>query len=212
MNGTTGRKEDGRHAEYPPLLHQTTRATLPRAALYVDLGSAGGQLAADEQATLTQYIASGRRVYFAGDNSVGWGEWNNSFLAVVGGVAGPDVLGLGLMSPIVNSEITAGVSSVTYQPTGSATGGTQWFDQNVMQLWGAEQNVLSVLEFGMLRDGRWTETSNAQLGQNVSAWLTEVPEPSTYAMMLMGMGALDSWHVGTQARRVPRPAVPGAQR
>jgi hypothetical protein len=159
-------------------------------ALYLDLGPLGNALTATEQATLSAYIASGRRVFFLGENS-GWASWNSSFLSVVGGAAGPDLV-TAVMSPIVNNEITAGVTSVTLAGTGSATGGTQLFDANVMQLRGAQQNVFSSFDYNAFNNASWALTSNARLGQNVSAWLAGsptvvIPEPSSYALIAGGL-------------------------
>jgi hypothetical protein len=164
-------------------------------ALFLDLGAlSNGAMSAAEQATLTQYIASGRRVFFLGENT-GWAPWNNSFLSVVGGAAGPDLLGAQPpMTPVVANALTQGVTSVTFLGAGTATGGTQLFNQNVVQLRGTAGNVVSAFDYNMFANSQWAVTSNAQFGQNVATWLAAptvvIPEPSTYALLASGIVAL----------------------
>jgi hypothetical protein len=162
-------------------------------ALYLDLGPLSNQLSATEQATLSAYIASGRRVFFLGEN-VAWANWNNSFLSVVGGTSAPNGVS-GIITPIVNNAITAGVTGAQTTGPGAALGGTQLFNENVMQLWGAQQSVFSSFDYNVFTNANWTEQSNARLGQNVAAWLAAtptvvIPEPSTYALLATGLAAL----------------------
>jgi hypothetical protein len=162
-------------------------------ALYLDLGPSSNSLTVAEQNTLSQYIASGRRVFFLGENT-GWATWNADFLSVVGGSAGPNGT-TGNITSIVNNVITAGVTSVAVTGPGTATGGTQLFNQNVMQLRGAQQNVFSSFDYNAFTNANWSLENNARLGQNVSAWLAAtptvvIPEPSTYALLGTGLVAL----------------------
>ncbi|MCU0646724.1 MAG: PEP-CTERM sorting domain-containing protein [Gemmatimonadaceae bacterium] len=163
-------------------------------ALYLDLGAlSNGAMTAAEQATLTQYIASGRRVFFLGEND-SWAPWNGSFLSVVGGAAGPNLTGSPPMTPIVANALTAGVTSVTTVGAGSATGGTQLFNQNVVQLRGASNSVVSAFDYNMFSNAQWANTSNAQFGQNVATWLAAptvvIPEPDTVALLAAGLAAV----------------------
>lgn len=174
-------------------------------ALFLDLGAlgAGGGLSAQEQVTLAQYIASGRRVFFIGENNSGWPGWNNSFLSVVGGTALPPLVN-GAITAVGTHPITAGVSSVTLTGAMAVTGGTSLFSQNVGTLWGAQQNVFSFFDYNAFNNTNWVLTDNARFGANVAQWLAgtqvaAVPEPSTYALLATGLVVLGAVRRRTRA-------------
>jgi hypothetical protein len=161
-------------------------------ALFLDLGPSGtnGALSAQEQLTLTQYIASGRRVFFLGENN-SWAAWNNSFLSVVGGTANPTLVG-GVIAATGTHPITTGVAGVTLTGGIAAVGGTALFAPNVGTLWGAQQNVFSFLDYNAFNNTNWPLTDNARFGTNVAQWLAAqptqvVPEPATYALLATGL-------------------------
>jgi hypothetical protein len=164
-------------------------------ALFLDLGAsgAGGALSAQEQVTLAQYIASGRRVFFLGENNA-WAGWNNSFLSLVGGTASPTLV-TGPVTATGTHPITSGVTTVTITGGIAATGGTALFTPAVGALWGGAQNVFSFLDYNAFNNTNWGLTDNARFGGNVAQWLAGtqvgvVPEPSTYALLATGLVVL----------------------
>lgn len=160
-------------------------------ALFLDLGAlANGAMSAQEQLTLAQYIASGRRVFFLGENN-SWAGWNNSFLSVVGGTANTTTIS-GAATATVAHPITAGVSTVTLLGAMAVSGGTALFNPSVGTLWGVQQNVFSFFDYNAFANTNWTATDNARFGTNVAQWLAGtpvnvVPEPSTYALVGTGL-------------------------
>jgi hypothetical protein len=163
-------------------------------ALWLDQRWTGGSLSGTELSNLATFISTGKRVVMIGENSA-WASWNNQILGLVGGTFVGD--GFGSATTIYSHALTAGVSSVTLPAAGLSTvsGGTALFNQNWATLWGANQNVLTLLDVNVMSDGNWGAANNAVFANNVAQWIsaappqTNVPDGgSTVAMM--GLAAL----------------------
>ncbi|WP_425038821.1 VPLPA-CTERM sorting domain-containing protein [Primorskyibacter sp. S187A] len=170
-------------------------------ALYVETRGTTSQLSAAELANIAAFISTGKRVYLGGENT-SWTTWNNSILSLVGSSAGASVTGF--QTTTLMHPLTAGVAQVNV-PAGSgpATGGTSLFSGNFANLWGADQNVLTLQDTNMFQNAFIGEQDNTQFARNVSAWLADgdvttapVPVPAALPFLLTGLAGL-----GLMARR-----------
>jgi hypothetical protein len=180
---------------------ENASAVLGFDALWIDLRNGSNSLSSLERTALGQFITSGKRVIFMGENQ-GFRTWNNSFLTLVGGsatttnISGP----LTVAAAAATHPLTQGLTGLRTASAGQASGGTALFSENVATLWGAQQNVLTYLDASNLRQANWNGSlpgglsNDGQFGNNMSAWLaapaTVVPEPATYAMLGMGLVTL----------------------
>ena len=174
----------------------------------------------DEMANLLAFIQTGRRVVLVGENA-SWGGWNAALLTMLGGREGP-LTGLlpnqggspglgcqdGLTARAVDHMLTQGVANVGMACGGYAIGGTSLFAYGVATLWGANENVLTVLDGNVLDD--YTRNSdNQQFRNNVVSWIAGAPasaavaivtpEPGTWA--LLGTGLLALGGIATRRKR-----------
>jgi hypothetical protein len=159
-------------------------------ALFLTARSPGDFLSVAEQAALSAYIATGRRVALIGENSA-WTAWNSTMLAVVGGTyAGSDTSAT--LTPAIVHQLTAGVASWDTIADGVvASGGTSVFNQNVVTLWMPGQNVVSILSINAIDDSFGASAGNLQFETNLAEWLNsgtqqEVPEPATLILACLG--------------------------
>jgi len=183
---------------------ENAAAVLGFDALWIDLRNGSNRLSSAEATVLAQFIASGKRVIFMGENQ-GFLPWNNSFLTLVGGSA-TTVNISGVLTVAATHPLTQGLTGLRTSSAGQASGGTALFSQNVATLWGTQQNVLTYLDASNLTQANWNGSlpgglsNDGQFGNNMSAWLaapaTVVPEPATYAMLGTGLVTL-----GAIARR-----------
>jgi hypothetical protein len=163
-------------------------------AIWVDMRgppNSSSSLSAAEIANLSAFAASGGRIVMIGEN-FNWTTWDNSILGVAsGGVAtiNPGFFS-GTATPILAHSLTAGVSSLPIFGSGTTNGGTALFDANFATLWGPSLNVLTILDVNVLGDNPDT----LRFGQNIAAFVTgstsAVPEPSTWAMIILGFAGM----------------------
>jgi hypothetical protein len=151
-------------------------------ALWIDHRGAFTALPKAELDVLVDYIASGRRVVFMGENVL-WDAWNRPVLeALGGGFAGGTVFATA--TPTDNApELTDGVDGVPLASAGIASGGVALFDQNWATLWG--DNVLTLLDgdaFATVRFNQGVEP----FATNVVNWLA-VPNVATMLPLAAGM-------------------------
>lgn len=158
--------------------------------LMVNLGSTG-EMTATEIWNIQAFAATGRRVFIFGEH-LGWDRWNGSVASIVGGTY---VRGCtdAFFTPAIGHELLAGVASVRFACGSDLNGGTNLFAGTSMAaLWGANQNVLTVMDINVAWDPYGSFGDNARFTTNTGAWLaggepTEVvPEPIT--MVLLGSG------------------------
>jgi hypothetical protein len=137
-----------------------------------------------ELSNLLTFAATGRRVVIMGENAT-WGPWNNAVLTALGGREGTGQsqewywsnghVAVGCLDgpafSAVNSPLTDGVTSVNMSCGGYAVGGVPLFDYNVATLWGAQRNILTVLD-GNVFDDRFIMASGSKFRQNVLDWLS----------------------------------------
>jgi hypothetical protein len=130
------------------------------------------------------FAATGRRVVVMGENAT-WGGWNSQVLKALGGMEGPAggfdggagcmygrVMGLG------THALTSGVNGINLACGGYAIGGTQLFAYNVATLWGAQQNVLTILD-GNVMDDMFAAYEAPLFRTRVVSWLSESVRPTT---------------------------------
>jgi hypothetical protein len=182
-------------------------------ALWIDQRYQAAPTAA-ELASLGHFIQTGRRVVIVGENFT-WGPWTSSILGALGGNEGGSLSSFpyygaapgcayGAAHTVLASQLTAGVSAVNMACGGFAVGGTALFDYNVATLWGAQQNVLTILDANVLDDPFGSKLDGRRFQQNVVDWIststrvqaTAAPEPTTIALLGAGLLAL-----GVAARR-----------
>jgi hypothetical protein len=161
--------------------------------LWIDFRADQSTLSAAELGLLTTFIASGRRMVFIGENS-GWTNWNQSFLTLVGGTDVP-ACAFTNSATVYAHQLTAGVSSTTPACSSSANGGTALFGYNYATLWGAQQNVLTVLDSDVFDDNYGTAADDQRFANNVAVWLatpavTPTPEPASVMLMVTGLVAI----------------------
>jgi MYXO-CTERM domain-containing protein len=163
-------------------------------ALWLDQRWTSGSLSGTELTNLSTFISTGKRVVMIGENS-NWTAWDNQILGLVGGSFAGD--GFNTATTIYSHALTAGVTSTTLPGSGLSTvsGGTALFDQNWATLWGANQNVLTLLDINVMSDSNWSDANNAVFANNVAQWISATPQNnnvpeggSTVAMM--GLAAL----------------------
>jgi len=180
-------------------------------ALWIDLRRQSNVLSSAERSIFESFVASGRRVVVIGEN-IGWQTWDNSFLQSLGGAfAGQQ---FGVLSVALAHPLTSGLlDGFRTSSAGSTTGGTSLFSANVATLWGAGQNVLTLLDASAIDDGDWFDpirggdSDQARFVRNTSAWLaspaaTVVPEPAT--VVLLGGGLVFLFIAGRARRSVAR--------
>lgn len=144
-----------------------------------------------EQANVLAFIASGKRVVIVGENNA-WTAWNNSFLTILGGsYSGVDTINETLTT-VVAHPVTNGIPSIVVGDDGIATGGTSLFSSNVVTLWGAGSNVVTILSLGAIHDESSGSFANNQAFKtNVAEWLAAdsepVPEPASCWLVAIGL-------------------------
>ena len=155
-------------------------------------------LSAGEIANLNTLVAAGGRVALFGDGvEFIFGDFTNSIVAFAsGGSATPTFFVSGTATAVAGFDLTDGVSSALMQGAATVNGGTALFSPNFATLWG--DKVLTVLDVNAM-----TTFAAPAFRDNVAGWLGEakiaaVPEPATWAMMIMGLALVGS----TLRRRV----------
>jgi hypothetical protein len=149
-------------------------------------------LSTTEQANLLALIASGKRVVIVGENNA-WTAWNKSFLTILGGSFSGDTGGETITTALAH-PVTAGLPSILAGDDGIAAGGTSLFSKNVVTLWGANQNVITMLSVGMIDDSSDGFFPNNQgFKINLAEWLAAgaapVPEPASLGVAALGLSA-----------------------
>ncbi len=155
-------------------------------SLLLDQRWTTGSLSLTEAANIATFAATGRRVLLMGENN-SWTAWNNQILGIVGGTYAGEFAGS--TSRLVVNEITAGAPTLDLPFAGTAGlggGGTALYDSNFATLWGANQNVLTVLDINVWDDDYWDVENGGVFGANVAAWLA-VPEPGTASLLGFGL-------------------------
>jgi hypothetical protein len=172
-------------------------------AILVDFRTMAATLAAGEVTNLQSFIASGRRIVLLGENS-SWTVWDNSILGLVGGTfSGSDTSAT--LTPIVSNSLTAGVTSLATSGDGiTAAGGTSLFNLNVVTLWGAGQNVVTMLSVNTVDDSAGSAAGNVQFKTNLATWLAGGPSsggttPTVPALSEWGLLLLAILIIGTAA-------------
>jgi hypothetical protein len=150
-------------------------------AMWVDIRGAFTALPADELAALSDFIASGRRVVFMGENVL-WADWIVPVIAPFGGSFDGGTVFANALPTGAAPELTDGVTDVEIFSAGIASGGTALFDQNWATLW--SDNFLTLLDSNVFDDVRFE--NNQAFAGNVVNWLS-VPTPGTAG--LLGLAA-----------------------
>lgn len=165
-------------------------------ALLLPARDPGDTLSAAEVAAISAFIATGRRVLLFGEND-NWAGWNQQVVALAGGSYVPEPYDAywAFSSPLVDNELTDGAGSILGFWVGVADGGTQLYsNKNFVTLWGASQNVLTILDENVVEDGYQDQGDDAQFTTNVANWLAAgpsgVPEPGSLALLATGLAGL----------------------
>jgi hypothetical protein len=161
--------------------------------LWIDFRADNSALSTSEALELATFIASGKRTVIIGENN-GFTTWNNSFLALLGGTSNPQCF-YSNTATVLTHALTAGVSSTTPACASLAVGGTSLFADNYATLWGAQQNVLTVLDADVFDDNFGQAANNPQFATNVATWLAQptvvaTPEPASLLLMATGLMAV----------------------
>jgi hypothetical protein len=156
-------------------------------ALLVGIRTYTATLSATEISALQAFIASGRRVVIIGENGGSFSTWDTSFLTVLGGSLGSD--SSSSLVPAVTNSLTAGVTGIDTGTGGVAVGGESLFNPNMITLWGANRNVLTILDGNALDDSTGAAAGNMQFKTNMANWLAAVPSPPQPATV----PALSEW-------------------
>lgn len=149
----------------------------------------GAALTATEQANLTSFLATGKRVVIVGDGvDFIFGEFTDSAVAFAsGGTASATYFVSTTATALPGDPLTSGVTSVLLQGAATVNGGTALFTPNWATLWG--DNLLTVLDVNAL-----TASPGPAFRDNIASWLgasqatAPVPEPASWAMMMLGFG------------------------
>ncbi len=161
-------------------------------SIWIDVQDFNSSFTAAEIANLTAYINSGRRVLLYGENN-SWTGWGNSIASLLGGTYTGGAA-TGAWTPVASNALTAGVNSVQTAASGGINGGTTLFNNNFAALFGANQNVLAVMDINACDSSRWSQADNAKFCTNVADWLaspgTVTPEPASMALLATGLGGL----------------------
>lgn len=157
-----------------------------------------------ELANVLGFLETGKRVLIVGEGAPWYTNWNGFVFDLVtqatGQTASNGGMGAsGAANPFAGFELTNGVGAFNMEGAGLATGGTALFDKNFATLWAP--NLLTVLDFNAFKDN-----PSPAFRDNMASWLgasSAVPEPSTWAMMILGFGL-----VGSSIRRRSTGAKP----
>lgn len=151
------------------------------ASVYSDYS---GNLTSIEISNIQAFIATGRRVVIFGewgswpyDSSLGWTNWDNQILGMVGGSYDS---AYGDEPVAVNPEkslehpLTTGVTALSLLGNryGAALGGASLFQPSIANLW--DDNVLTILDTGVFLNVRWDMGDNGVFGTNVAKWITSI--------------------------------------
>ncbi len=144
-------------------------------AIWLDQRWLSGSLSALETSNISAFIATGRKVVMIGENGVYWYNWNNQILGLAGGVQSstinywgtPTGAGNNALSPYnVYGQITVNSASV-------AIGGTPLYTTNFATVWGAAQNVLTVLDLTPFEETYQTLPGHVEFVNNIAAWVAD---------------------------------------
>ncbi len=156
-------------------------------ALWLDTRAAGSSLSTTEINNITSFIATGRRVVLNGENTA-WNSWNQSVLATVGGSAVTNTYSNGVYNSVISNSLTNSVNDVYFPAAGIAIGGTALFAVNSITLWGASDNVVSMLDVNLCSNDYWSYNDNAQFCGNLATWAASSAVPVPAAVWLFGSG------------------------
>jgi len=143
---------------------------------------------------ISDYIDTGRKVVMIGENR-SWTPWNTQILNIVGGTFVDDTEDMGLVvtSSVYAHDLTYSAPTIFLNSAGFVSGGKALYDINFATLWGAQSNVLTILDVNVMSDEYWGVQHNGQFSLNVANWVadtTVVPEPISSTLFVIGAGIL----------------------
>jgi hypothetical protein len=152
-------------------------------AIWINERWTSGRLSATEMNNLSQFIATGRKVVFIGENN-NWKAWNDQFLSLVGVTTDPVSHFWWSWEPIplVQNTLTFGISNLDITEGGVPLGGLPLFTGGVVSLFGPSQNVLAVLDSNVYEGNLSPFAGHEQFAYNTLQWIAQVPEPSASSM------------------------------
>ncbi len=156
-------------------------------AIWINERWTTGSLSAKEMNNLAQFIATGRKVVFIGENN-NWRTWNDQFLSIFGIATDPvPHYWTGHQDPLLQNSLTAGMTGLYISEGGVPLGGKPLFAAGVVSLFGPTDNVLTVLDSNVFEGNLSPFEGHQEFAFNTFRWIATVPEPGVLSLFAISL-------------------------